>query len=52
MPILPRNWGAGVTQFLVEHFTVLGFEGQNWMLLVVGILVVFIFSIWKTRDRI
>jgi hypothetical protein len=38
-------------QFLIEHFTFLGFEGQNWMLIVVGVIAVFIFFVWKTRDR-
>jgi H+/gluconate symporter-like permease len=38
-------------QFLIEHFTFLGFEGQNWMLIVVGVIVAFIFFVWKTRDR-
>jgi hypothetical protein len=38
-------------QFLIEHFTFLGFEGQNWMLIVVGVIAVFIFFVWKTRGR-
>jgi hypothetical protein len=40
-----------VVQFLVEHITVLGFEIQNWMLIVFGVLVAYIFFLWKTRDR-
>jgi hypothetical protein len=39
-------------QFLIEHFTVLGFEVQNWMLIVVGMIAAFILFVWKTRDRI
>ena len=39
-------------QFLIEHFTFLGFEGQNWMLIVVALVAAFIFFAWKTRDRI
>jgi hypothetical protein len=39
-------------QFLVNHFTFLGFEGQNWMLIVAGVIAVFIFYVWKTRDRV
>ena len=39
-------------QFLIEHFTVLGFEVQNWMLIVVGVIAAFIWFVWKTRDRI
>ena len=38
-------------QFLIEHFTFLGFEGQNWMLIVVGLIAAFIFFVWNTRDR-
>jgi hypothetical protein len=38
-------------QFLIEHFTFLGFEVQNWMLIVIGLIAVFIFFVWKTRDR-
>jgi hypothetical protein len=44
--------GAGALEFLVEHFTFLGFEGQNWMLIVVGLIAAFVFFVWKTRDRI
>jgi hypothetical protein len=39
-------------QSLVEHFSFLGFEGQNWMLIVVGLIAAFIFFVWKTRDRV
>ena len=39
-------------QFLIEHFTVLGFEVQNWMLIVVGMIAAFVLFVWKTRDRI
>jgi H+/gluconate symporter-like permease len=44
--------GAVAVQFLTEHFTFLGFEGQNWMLIAVGLIAAFIFFAWKTRDRI
>jgi hypothetical protein len=40
-----------VVQFLIEHFTVLGFEIQNWMLIAVAVVVAYILFIWKTRDR-
>jgi len=43
--------GAGAVQFLVGHFTFLGFEGQNWMLIATGLIAAFIFFVWKTRDR-
>jgi H+/gluconate symporter-like permease len=39
-------------QFLVEHFTVFGFRGQNWMVILVGVVAVFLFFVWKTRDRV
>jgi hypothetical protein len=38
-------------QFLIEHFTVLGFEIQNWMLIVLAMIAAFILFVWKTRDR-
>jgi hypothetical protein len=40
-----------VVQFLVEDFTFLGFQGQNWMLIVVGLIAVHVLFIWKTGDR-
>jgi hypothetical protein len=49
--MLHKN-GAGLVRFLVEHFTFLGFEGQNWMLIVVGLIAAFIVFVWKTRDRL
>jgi hypothetical protein len=47
-----KNGEAGVLQFLVGRFTFLGFEGQNWMLIVVGVIAVYIFFVWKTRNRL
>jgi hypothetical protein len=49
---LHKNWGPEVAQFLVEHFTLLGFEIQNWMLIVVGVIVAFSLFVWRTRDRV
>ena len=49
--ILPKG-GALAVQFLVEHFTFLGFEGQNWMLILIGVIAAFLFFVWKTRDRV
>jgi hypothetical protein len=40
-----------VAQFLIEHFTFLGFEVQNWMLIVAGLTIAFILFVWRTRDR-
>ena len=39
-------------QFLIEHFTFLGVEIQNWMLIVIGLIAVSILFVWMTRDRI
>jgi hypothetical protein len=47
----PAPKGRGAVQFLIEHFTFLGFEVQNWMLIVIGLIAVFILFVWKTRDR-
>jgi hypothetical protein len=48
----PAQKGAGAVQFLIQGFTVLGFEVQNWMLIVVGLIAAYILFVWKTRDRI
>lgn len=47
-----QEMGAEAVQFLVEHFTFLGFKGQYWMLIVVGLIATFVFFVWKTRDRV
>jgi hypothetical protein len=39
-------------QFLIGQFAFLGFEGQNWMLIMVGLIAVFTLFAWKTRNRI
>ncbi len=38
----------GVVRFLVEPFTVLGFQGQNWMLIVVAMIAAYLVFVWKT----
>jgi nitrate reductase NapE component len=48
---LPKTGWASV-RFLVEGFTFLGFDVQNWMLVVVGLIAAFGFFVWKTRDRV
>ena len=40
-----------VVQFLVEPFTVMGFQGQNWMLIVVAMIAAYLAFAWKTRSR-
>jgi hypothetical protein len=42
---------ASVVQFLVEPFTVLGFQGQYWMLIVVAMIAAYILFAWKTGNR-
>jgi hypothetical protein len=42
---------VGAVQFLIENFSFLGLEGQNWMLIVAALLAVFVFYVWRTRDR-
>ncbi|WP_291566349.1 hypothetical protein [Bradyrhizobium sp.] len=37
--------------FLIEHFSFLGFDGQYWMLIVVGLIAVSIPFVRKNRDR-
>jgi H+/gluconate symporter-like permease len=50
--ILHKKGGAEAVQFLIEHFTFLGFEGQNWMLILIGVIAAFLFFVWKTHDRV
>jgi hypothetical protein len=46
------TWGgARAVEFLIEHFNLLGFEVQNWMLIVVGLVVVSVLFVLKTNDR-
>jgi hypothetical protein len=43
--------GRNVVHFLVEPFTVLGFQGQNWMLIVVAMIAGYLAFVWKTGSR-
>jgi hypothetical protein len=43
--------GAGALQFLIGHFSILGFDGQYWMLIVVGLIAVFSFFVRNARSR-
>jgi hypothetical protein len=47
-----KKGDTGAVQFLVERFTFLGFEGQNWMLILIGVVAAFLFFVWRTRDRV
>ncbi|MGY3529906.1 MULTISPECIES: hypothetical protein [Bradyrhizobium] len=40
-----------MVQFLIQPFHFLGFEGQNWMLIVVALVVGFAVFGRKSRDR-
>jgi hypothetical protein len=40
-----------VVHFLVEPFTVMGFQGQNWMLIVVAMIAAYLAFAWKTGGR-
>jgi hypothetical protein len=35
----PENGGAGALHFLVEHFSILGFDAQYWMLIAAVVVV-------------
>ena len=41
---------ADAVQFLVEPFTFLGLQGQNWMLIVVAMLAAYGLFAWKTGN--
>jgi hypothetical protein len=38
-------------QFLVERFTVLGFEFQNWMPILAALAAAYLFYLWKTGKK-
>jgi hypothetical protein len=37
--------------FLVEHFSVFGFDGQYWMLIVAAIIAAFVLLVLGTSNR-
>jgi hypothetical protein len=43
--------GTGQVQFLSEHFTILGIQAKNWMLIAAAFIAVFIAFVMATRDR-
>jgi hypothetical protein len=45
------NGGAGALHFLVEHFSILGFDAQYWMLIVVAVIAAFVLLALATRNR-
>ncbi|MGB6634345.1 MAG: hypothetical protein WBE54_08910 [Bradyrhizobium sp.] len=51
MLILLEKWGRGALYFLIEHFSVFGFDGQYWMLLVVALVAGFVLFVLATRNR-
>jgi hypothetical protein len=38
-------------QFLIEHFSFLGFDGQYWMIVVLAIVAGFVFLALGSRRR-
>jgi hypothetical protein len=38
--------------FLVEHFSLFGFDGQYWMLIVAAVIAVFVVLVLATRNRV
>jgi hypothetical protein len=49
--MLPAKRGRGALHFLVEHFSLLGFDGQYWMLIVVAVVACFVVLALATRRR-
>jgi putative solute:sodium symporter small subunit len=45
------NKGADAVDFLVQKFSIFGFDGQYWMLAGAVVVAVFIVFVWRTRDR-
>jgi hypothetical protein len=43
--------GAGKVQFLTGHFTILGIQAQNWMLIAAAVIAIFAVFALATRDR-
>jgi hypothetical protein len=41
----------GDVQFLTGHFTILGIQAQNWMLIAAAVIVAFAAFVLATRDR-
>jgi len=41
----------GTVQFLTGHFTFLGIQAQNWMLIAAAVVAVFVAFVLATRDR-
>ena len=41
----------GDVQFLTGHFTILGLQAQNWMLIAAAVIVAFAAFMLATRDR-
>jgi hypothetical protein len=51
MRILPEIGGTGALHFLVEHFSLFGFDGQYWMLIAAAVIAGFILFALTTRRR-
>jgi hypothetical protein len=42
------NFVHPMSKFLVGHFTVFGFDFQNWMPMMLGAVTIYVFYLWKT----
>jgi len=42
--------GAGAVDFLIQKFSLFGFDGQYWMLAGAAVVGIFIIAAWRTRD--
>jgi len=47
-----KKWRRGALEFLVSRFDLLGFDGQNWMLIMAGLIAAFILFTWEARQRV
>jgi hypothetical protein len=39
-------------QFLVQEFSLFGFKAQNWMLIVLFLVIAFMLFAWGTRSKV
>jgi hypothetical protein len=37
-------------QFLIRHFTIFGFDFQNWMPMMLGAVAIYVLFLWKTAQ--
>jgi hypothetical protein len=49
---IAQTWWKSMGQFLIERFTVLGVEFQNWMPIVAGAAAIYILYMWEDRQDV